>query len=422
MSTYDVVVVSVGAGGRWAARAAAAAGRRVLHVRARGPGGEAPTEVGPDDVPTDSGLLSAPGRLADAVFGPLSPVEVERAVLVRGNVHLLPLLRWELLRILPPTDQPRALSAWARARAAKELAQLIGGGSEQRSYRQWVTSRFGEPAYQALYAPYAEKRFGPPDEVLCGIARVVHALPGAFVAPAMGWGALPAAGHEEVVATVTRIAGGRVETDAGLFTGRVLVDAPPPLVATWLGDAATDALRQDASRLTARAGVEIVLRGGAKLPLETHVVDAAIPAFRLVRTARLPRGADHLVAHLAGDGLAAASDAELVRMVADPLRAIEPDVDGTGARVRRLPHHHPLWRPGHFTRLRSWALALEEREILPVGRLGLVAPLDPGLEVALVADLLGDEEVGIREAVRRHVEPPVLDPSERAHLTSFVLR
>jgi hypothetical protein len=72
--------------------------------------------------------------------------------------------------------------------------------------------------------------------------------------------------------------------------------------------------------------------------------------------------------------------------------------------------------------MRRYALALEDLEIRPVGRAGLHAPLDLAAELAYLEALLGDDAPSLRELARAYVEPPVLDPAERPHLTRFIER
>ena len=61
-----------------------------------------------------------------------------------------------------------------RARARRVKQRFVGGGFEERTYRDWVVQRFGDSAYFALYRDYAERRWGPPELTSVSAARVYH--------------------------------------------------------------------------------------------------------------------------------------------------------------------------------------------------------------------------------------------------------
>jgi hypothetical protein len=423
----DVVVVSSSPDGDVVAGAIASTGRSVLHLVVDPPGDPAP------EVPTGRGLLSvgADDPLATAVFGPLVPFVPERALLAGGAVHPLPLRGDTLLGLFAFGDRPRVATALARARGASGLAALIGGGQEQRSYRDWVVSRFGEPVYDRLYAPYAARRFGPPEDVLAAVARVHHGpvAPNALVAPAEGWAAvrarLGARVERGVVRELRRVASDVVETEAGTFSGHVWADIAPPRLLPVLAGEPRDMLGHHVGRMTFRHGIEVILRGGRSLPFETHVVDGDVPVFRLVRPGLLPSGGaeDILVAQLAvdpEDRRWTGPDAALVAEVVAALGAVG-DIDAAGARVRRLPWHHPVWSTGHLVRLRHWLLHRESVGVTPFGRAGLTSPVDLGTSVRWVSGRLGADPVDLRELGRQLLEPPVLDPPERPHLRDFIV-
>lgn len=391
----------------------------------------------PDDplpeVPVDNGLLTGGDPVATSLLttlvGPVQAFAPARAVLRQGRLRSLPLSRRDVLALLPAATLPPAASAWARARAASELARLLGGGVEQRSYRDWVVQRFGEPVYAALFARYGERRFGPPAEVVCGVARVHHGQPRAEYAPVEGFSAGRLEGGYSVVRAEPKgITSGGLDTSEGRFEGPIWADLPPARVIALLGAAGSEEARVDASHLVARHAVEIVLRGGEGLPFETHLLDADGPFYRVVRPGLLPSGgpADRLVvhAHVAEtDSRWTGADGALVAEAVHDLEKVGvTGVSGDGAVVRRLPWHAPVWRPAHLTRLRNHVLGLEDHGVTPIGRVGLTAWFDAGGEASLLAGLLAEEPVSARELVRLHVEPPVLDGAERARLTTFLTR
>lgn len=423
----DAVVVGGGPGGLRAAVALAKAGRNVTLLQE----GPDPGGCAHPDVPIGRGVTYAPGPLAETVHGAFRPVDVlDRGILLDGHVRRLPLSRPEIARLVPPTRLPSAALAWGRTRGTIELRKVIGGGAELRTYRDWVVQRFGEPVYERLYAHYCEARFGVPTEVSCNVARVVHGLvrDEPLFAPTHG-PALAAVGVDVRTNVAVRgLTTGQVETDDGLFTGDVYVDVPPRRVVEWLGAAASAELRNDVSLLEARTLVQVLVRGPQDLPFETHVLGGA-PFFRIVRCGLLP-GCGGLTEHLCvqyalpvGDGLLHLSDDELAHRTVEALEAIGVrGASAVGARVQVLRDHHPTWVGPHLVRMRRYLLAVDELDILPVGRAGLHAPLDVATEFAWLAGILEAERPSLRALFRDLAEPPVLDPVDRAHLTRFVER
>lgn len=419
MPAYDAVLVSAGSGGGRIARAIAATGRRVALVVP--PGSPAVDTLAH---PPGPGLLLDPGPSGEAVFGPLLPFTPTHAVQVKGRTHATPASRIGFARMIPGRRHGPAVAAWAAARVRFEVARLVGGGSEQRSYRDWLVGRFGQPAYDALFAAYVGRRFGPAEEVICGLGRLHQEVEAAWAAPAQGWGAVPARlaeGVERVEATVTKVARDRVETSAGPIEAPVYLDAAPSVIAGWLGADAPPPVRDAAERLRARTRVQVVLRGGDSLPLMTHLLDGEAPWWRVLRPGLLPQGEAGVVlvdASLdAGDPLLSLDDAALARAAAEALAAVGlPGFTAADRPARRLPDHDAVWRHTHLTRLRNWILALDELGLTPLGRLGLAARVDPGTEVHLARAVLDEEGPGLRELVRQLVEPPVLDAPGRTRL------
>lgn len=421
------LLLSSSPGGSVVAAGLAARGHEVTLLRVGGAPDPAP------EVPVDLGLLSvtAEDPLANEVFGPLVPFTPTRAVVVDGALRTLPLDPLAIQRLFPATRTPQAASALVQARARMALAALIGGGREQRSYRDWVVQRFGEPVFQRLFSAYAEKRFGPPESLVCGVARTHHGpvAPCALVAPAEGWGGVARRVAARVptrdVAEVHALRADGVDTDTGRFTGTPWVDLPPATVLPLLAGRDPSPVAHHVARMEFRHGVEAILRGGEQLPFETHVLDAALPFFRVVRVGLLPGAlhTDRLSVQFAVEPGAAwaAEDASFVAAAVEGLERVGVRVDRGSALVRRLPAFHPVWSTGHLVRLRHWVLFLEEAGVNPFGRSGLASLTDLGTDLRWLEGRTGEEPVELRELARQLIEPPVRDPVERPHLRSFIV-
>ncbi len=398
--TFEFVVVGSGTGALVTAWALARLGRSVIRVGSPFPAPDRMVGTGWCAEPPPAGFEPSP-----------PPV---RALLVRGRLLRLPLSPTDRARVLPGARVAPASLALGRARVTSAVAAFVGGGREERSYRDWVRYRFGEPIYDEVFAPYARARFGDPEEILCGVARVTHgeAVASGSRVPAGIFGGPP-----PLDATVTAITEGVVTTDHGVIHGRIVVDlTPAELLRVW-SRAADPALDLEAARLQARHGIEVFLPG--QLPAgiqEIHVVGA--PFFRVVEHG------DELAVHMAVEPGAAEwtePDHVLAKRIAGALRELGLTATPDFATVRRLPHHHPLWRTSHLTRLRTWTDTLEDGGIEPIGRLGLVAPMSPSAIAAYAEDRL-IAGASLRDCIRHHVEPPPRDSEARPRLSEFVTR
>jgi hypothetical protein len=401
--TVDFIVVGSGVGALVTAQTLRQHGKSVVRIGAAIDGGTRTVGTG--------WCAEAPPAGFDAAPAPA------RALLLRGQMLSLPLSPASLGKLLPAAQLARAGVALGRARASSAVAAFVGGGREERTYRDWVRYRFGNPVYEAVFAPYATARFGDPTSVICGVARVVHgeAAPQGSRPPAALWVEQEA----PVDAVVTALRDGGLSTEAGDYAGQVVVDlAPLDVLRVW-SPKADSVLALDAGRLRARHGLEVLVRGQLPDGLEeVHVVGA--PFFRAVQHA------DGMVAlHLAVDvgapewtGDDAALARQLVQAATDAgLTGLSAD----GATVRRLPLHHPLWTTSHLTRLRTWTEALVEGGIEPVGRVGLVAPMSPAAIAAYAEDRL-IHGASLRDCIRHHVEPPPRDSVDRPRLSGFITR
>lgn len=408
--SFDFVVIGSGTGALITAATLRRCGKSVIRVGAPFPYPDRSPGAGwcPESAPAGFDSAPSPGR----------------ALLLRGSLLRLPLSVGDRARLLPALQLGVAGVALGRARATSAVAAFVGGGREERTYRDWVRYRFGEPLYDGVFAPYARARFGDPEQVICGVARVVHGEPTAVGSrPPLGmYGPAP----DDLDAVVTRIGAGSVSTDLGVLEGQVVVDLSPEEVLRVLlpapGGTADPALALDAGRLDARHGMEVFLSG--MLPEgvdEVHVVGTPdAPFFRAVRH---PGGevALHLATE-AGSGTWTEEDASLARRLAAAagelgLAGLQPGA----ALVRRLPRHHPVWTTGHLTRLRTWTEALVDIGIEPVGRVGLVAPMSAAAVCGYAEDRL-IHGASLRDCIRHHVEPPPRDSVQRPRLADFLTR
>lgn len=399
------------------------------------------------ELPEDRGVARA--RHADLVarvYGsaPKTSAEADtRAVWLGGRLLTLPMSRRALLAALPPARVPEVLRDLARARARIATQRLIGGGKEERVYRDWVVHRYGEAAFEAIWAPYARARFGDPQELNVSAARLHHVaaepeeLVGLGDSPAAGWSRLTQGLNVQPGVAVQRVelAGGRVSrllTAQGAveLDGTLWVSAPLPQLLRWMPDALAPNLRWQLETLGGRTRVRVALRrtgGGPELPAEVHVLDPA-PFFRVSTPER--RFADPALAGVvlvdlsldAGDPLLALGDSALAEQVAAALATLGlPTADAAGARVRRLPDYDPVWRGPWHPRHITATGALHRMGVRLVGRSALHRYVDPGQELALVSGLAQDAEQ-VHELHRTLLDPPVILDDLNTPLVRFVER
>lgn len=400
--SFDFVVVGDGTGALVTAATLRRHGKSVIRVGAPFPHPDRPVGAGwcPERPPAGFSAAPAPAR----------------GLSLHGRVMPLPLGGPDLGRLMPPARVATAGVALARARASSAIAAFVGGGREERTYRDWVCYRFGRPVYEAVFAPYARARFGDPELLLCGVARMAHGErpDGGCSAPPGLYGDA----GEMLDAVVTELREGGVSTDKGDLEGAVVVDlAPQAVVARWR-PAPDTPLVIEASRLHARDGIEVHLPGSLPGGLaEVHFVDA--PFFRAV--AYSGHVALHLVVEPGAPEASEPADALARRVAQAAAAAGVPGLSAKGAVVRRLARHHPAWHTSHLTRLRTWSEALVEGGIEPVGRVGLVAPLSPAAIAAYAEDRLV-HGASLRDCIRHHVEPAPRDAEARPRLSDFVSR
>ena len=380
--------------------------------------------------------------LTEQVLGPLAAYpDVARGVALRGTVRKLPLGPYEIPAMLAGAAVAPAAASWVRARTRNALLQLTGGGTEERSYRDWVVRRMGLPAYDGLYRSYGERRWGlPGTELSVSAARVFHGQADVGDTSMVAGGEASAIEHAsalirqaggEILTGVQikriRLNNGRVQAVEGSMgelevEGPLWVARPPCVVVGWLGDQVDSGAHVDGQLLTCRAALQVSMRGETQnLPHELHVLDDGAPFYRVVR----PVGTDGLAVFHAS--MADGAELPTPRLIADRFIASATQL-GLGAfdrdsiEVELLPEHMPLWGRVCHSRLRRTLLRYREWGVVGVGRRGAFAFLDPAEEIGLAAQYRDEESPDQREVHRALVDPPVLVDDLGAHITRFVER
>ncbi|MCB9742992.1 MAG: hypothetical protein H6741_02615 [Alphaproteobacteria bacterium] len=408
------------------------------------PAGEA--RVAPE-LPEDRGIAEASPAGLEAMrsaYGAAPPADdFDMGLWINGRAFSLPFRRRQLLEVFPPEKAPGALRGWARARGRAELRKIIGGGLEQRSYRDWSEQRFGPGVYAHLHRSYGQARFGDPEQVNISAARQHfsmgprHPLVGLGGSPEAGWRRLEAAAGAAQDAHITGLEVGDKGVSAVITEeGRVEIEGPlwcavsPARLAGWLGSWIPVELRTTLLRLRSRHRVQVALRrvgGGAALPAELHVADPA-PFFRVSDPERLPGAAaleGLLIAHLSlseQDPLWRGSEAALVDAVVASFEQLGlPRVEAQGARVDRLWEYDPEWLgPWHPFHVRITD-ALAKLNVRLVGRAGMHRFIDAAQELELVDALLQSPKKA-HEHARVLLDPPVTLDDQQASFTRFVER
>lgn len=435
------IVIGIGPDALRAAAALASGGSRVLLLQ----GAATPAGRGQPSLPVGTGRLrvhpEARGGV-EQVLGPLAPFpDSGRAVALNGEVRGLPLMPWQVPALFPATSLPQAARSWLQARTRNATRQLVGSGSEERSYQDWVVRRMGRPAYERLYRSYGERRWGlPGDELSVSIARVFHGQADVADPQMVAQGEAAALEHAE---RALRERGGEIRTGVevqGLVVsqgrvvavrtseGEVPVDGPlwiaraPGTVIRWLGDAADSGLRVDGAALRSRQALQVAMQGElSSLPAEVHVLDEGAPFYRAVR----PVGTSGLVVLHAS--LDAGQEPPPVKLVADRFASSARqigigDLDPATAVLEALPEARPVWGRVCHSRLRRVLLRYREIGIVAVGRTGVFGYLDPAEEVALATRYRDEDSPDQREIQRAMIDPPVLQDDLSAHITRFVER
>ena len=423
--TSPQVLISDGPDGLRAGAVLSALGTPVCLLQS----GDTPSGLADASIPVEPRRFSVAAVVAEDLeraLGALKPSTAPRRVLstARGKVSLPCGLR-ALLGTIDREHLPDLLREYSRTRGRNGLAELVGGGQEERSHRDWVVRRMGTPLWKALYEPYIQARDGAPSAVLSSVrARVLHAAP----SPQRGVELADASGWEARAVAAIRGAGGTVETGVsvskiGLANGKVshaqLEDGRsialegclwstvgPGRVAGWLGDALPRTLAVDAARLPSRTAVRVFFPGEME-PFdgrdvdEAHMVDRAFPLWRVARCAggvvasvTLPVGSVWSDAALRDECALRLEQRGLAR------------VDVAGARVARLHDWEPVWVRNAHAVLRPVLVGWAGFGIRSVGRAGTHAPLDIGQEAAVVQRLTASTTPDLQEVQRQVVYAP----------------
>ena len=407
--------------------------------------GETASGLRHPDLPVGLGRLrvdDAHRHQVESVLGPLVEApEAHQGVVMGGKVRKLPLSKVEAGQLLPPAEAAVAGRSWARTRFRNVLAEVVGGGQEERTYKDWVVRRFGEPAWFHIHRPYAERRWGASSEALSvSVARVYHGLERRGAEQVVGGGSGEALARAEAlveaaggtISTSVKVQGitltdgkvSSVETAEGTVPviGGLLTTASPDLVVGWLGEQVPQGLRVDASKLRLLTRVQVMLRGNVDgLPQALHVLDEDSPFWRVVTPYGLEQAAIFHATYPYPDSVP--SEAELVSSFRDAAERLGVGSFSTeGARVEIIPDWQPLWLEGTHARLRRLLLAWRSMGVLGVGRGGAFAALDSGEEVLLADYVAGSDSPDLWEYHRLNISPPSTLPDLHAHITRFVER
>ncbi len=434
------VVIGTGPGALRSAAARAVAGEPVLLLQ------ESDNPYGRTApwLPEGTGRMYVSEDLRDAVEAVTGPLveapDVTRAVLARGKIRWLPLSKVGVTQLFERYAMPEVGRRWLERRLRNAMTPLTGEGREERSYRDWVVRRMGEPLFHHLYAEYARARFGAdPEDLSCTVARVVHGDALALQRSVQVAGGGPEQSLE-FTKSVIESAGGEVRTGVkvrGLavedgrvcsvqtedgdisLEGPLWIARPPARIASWLGDALGATLQHDAQQLRTADAVQVGLRGGpVDLPDEIHVVGESASFYRVVTTYG---GERSVVFHATVPTGEALSEGLPARVVADATKMGLRGFEEAGAVVERLPDHVPIWTARCHARLRRLTLAWQELGIVAVGRQGTFSPMDIGQEVAWAQAMNGSDTPDQREALRALLEPPANPSNLWASAAQFVV-
>ncbi|MFT5684411.1 MAG: hypothetical protein ACI8RZ_005352 [Myxococcota bacterium] len=405
--------------------------------------GSTPSGLTRPKYPNDAGWMRVTEEAwsrVEAVLGPLveSP-DPMRSVCGRGNLFRLPMKPHQIPRLLNGRVRLPAAKGWLQARAKAASSELLGGGQEERSYRDWVARRMGGPAYHHLYRDYAFRRWGwDPEELSSALAQVHHGMPdpGPFQVAGGGYdevlltaekGILAAGGEiiTDVKATGIRVSEGKVvavTSTAGEHDveGSLWLALDATTICTLLGDACSDGMRVDAEHLPVAMSAVTAMRGEVDgLPDELHVLDEGAPFWQVVVPYGIEKTAFFHTTFLNAD--TCPPDSELVRRCIASAAALGiGDFAEETAHVEWLPRWMPIWRQNSHARFRRLMRTFQGLGIIGVGRSGAFSPMDPGTEIALVDRLMADPDQA--EAHRLILDPPVRIDDLNAHITRMIER
>lgn len=380
---------------------------------------------------------TADRKEAEGILGALRPADDLRVgIQSDSDLRSLPLSVTQVHQLFPSGSRRAAAQSWLRARGRNGLAELIGGGQEERSYRDWVVRRMGAPAWEELYSPYVRRRWAPEaDDLSASLARRVHGP----TTETPRW--VPADGRSaslEHARAAIRASGGEIKLGVQVHRlglsdgqvdsvdthdGKVSVDGPlyttvaPGHLATWLGDALPGTVRHDATHLEAAPMAVVGMRAqrpGA--PDEVHILASQA---RFWRTVAVPGSDGRRAFHVTLPAGQVPPDAgELIQEVATSARDLGWEVDPEEATVDILEDWVPRWTATGHARMRVVSRAFREVGVHGVGRAGAFADLDPPAEVAYARHVARDPLA----VWRRLAAPPVRAADLGARITRFLCR
>lgn len=408
---------------------------------------DTPSGLRHPDLPVGTGLIQvAPEhrQIAEAVLGPLvEGPDPERSVVANQCIERLPLGLGGMRRAMPRSVLWGVGKNWLRARGRNAMAEVVGGGMEERSHKDWVVRRMGEPAWHHLYRSYAERRWGLPSEQLSvSLARMYHGGVDDSAVQVVGGGydqaleqaekcLLAAGGTVSCGHPVTRVEckDGRVRSvhlgDESIidFDGHLWVCAAPKEVSGWLGEQLPVGIQNHAKRCVQLSATRVALTGETRdMPMELHILDDRASFWRVTSPYGIENVAVFHLTHPVGSN-EEPDDAVLAQRIADEAAAIGiRGFDAQDARVDRLPAWQPQWGPVAHSWIRTVLKQWSEMGIMAVGRGGAMAALDPGQEIGLVIHLANAGLEGQQEIHRVHTHPPVAPLDLEARLSRFVVR
>jgi hypothetical protein len=431
------VVIGSGVDGLRAAATLASTGTAVLFLQ------ESESEHGlahPD-------MASGVGRMwidpsarsaAEAVIGPLVDAPQPRRWIARNNkLHPLPLAPLAVPGLFDQDKLRGVGRRFVERRLRNGLIPLTGEGQEERTYKEWVVRRMGEPAFEHLYNDYARRRWGLEGDALSVAVARAHHNPHFGESPVVEGGG-PKSAIDHAVAVI-KANGGEIRTGANVRSfkveeGRVVsvrvgrrnvdVDGPlwvartPSVIAGWLGDELVSGSRVDAGLLKTHDRVQVAYDVDQTMEAdEVHLLDEEDTAFRVTQTYGECRS---IVFHSTVSPFDPDPDVEELARRAHRLGW--SSVDPATARVERMHEWVPLWAPVVHPRLRRLSLAFRSFGVVTVGRRGAFAAVDPGTELMLAARYAGDSDPDQREALRELLAPPVKDNDLNASFRDFIWR
>ena len=436
------IVIGAGPDGVRAAAVLATAGHRVTLLQEAA----TPTGLRHPELPQSSGRMSTHDdvrELTERVLGPLVEAPgMGRGLLRGGRVAWLPMKRRDVASLLPPTRVLPAAKAWLDARQRVARTDLTLGGQEERTYRDWVVRRMGEPAYLALYKPWASRRFGmDADQLGVAVARVHHAWPDPGP-PQVAGGRYDVA-LDLALEVITR-AGGTVR--AGLqveglelqggkvaavrlqggerlpVEGPLWVARPPGRVIDWMPAEVAAPHHHDAAAVRAADLLVVCLKGEVDgLPEELFVLDEDAPFWAVTSPYGIKEYA--LFMHTLPAGAPEPDAAQLATRTAEAAKRLGVgSFSDQDARVERVTDHQPVWTVGGHAHMHRIVNLAQDLGVVLVGRSGSWSDIDPGQELRLAAAYRDQDAPDQRQVLRDLVDPPVRLDDLRASIRRFLER